>query len=196
MCEPATIIAAVGTVIGAYGQYQQGQSAKAYSEYQSKMSEYNAAVARNNAIYARMQAEDSERRGGMAEDLHRSRVRQAMGSARARLAANGMDVNTEVGLDLQADSAAAGEYDAQIIRLNAMREAFGYRQSAANMESGAAGLDSQAGAFRTQGAMQARSGMAGAFGTMLTGAGAAYDKFSSWRTKQPNKFGFSPGAGV
>lgn len=124
MCEPATLAATtlalttIGTGVSALGQIQQGR--------------YQAAVARNNARLAGMQAEDAERRGKIAEQQQRRRTGLTLGTQRAALGGQGTALDEGSPLDILGDTAATGELDALTIRSNAGREAWGLRARAGN----------------------------------------------------------------
>lgn len=148
MCDPVTALIVAGATVGAYGEYQQGQ--------------YAAAQGRENARVANMQAEDSLRRGAIEEDQQRSRMRAILGSQRAAMGANGTTASG-TNLGLLAETAQFGEVDALTIRNNAAREAFGYKNQAAQELN--AGRNAK------------RAGTMGAFSTLLTGGAQAFGSF-------------------
>lgn len=181
MCvEPATLAmisaaaSVLGTGVSAFGQVQAGQAAKAAGDY-------NAAVARNNQIVAEQQAADAQRRGDVAETEQRRKVRMLAGTQRAALAASGVQLDSGTALDILGDTAAMGELDALTIRNNAEREAYGYRVQGVNFGA-EAGLQS----MRGQSAMT--SGLIGAGGTVLSGAGNVTDRWLTY-----NKLGIVGG---
>lgn len=159
MCEVATaslVLAGVATAMGAYGTYQQGQQQKAQAEYQ-------AAVANNNAIIAERQAQDSLDRGRVEEQQHRLKVAQMKGTQRSALAASGVQVDSGSALDVVADTAMMGEFDALTIRNNAEREAYAYRVQGSNYQA-------ESGLYSLAGRNAARNGSFGAATTLLGGA--------------------------
>ena len=95
---------------------------------QSKMAQYNADV-------QRQQAADAQRRGGVAEEAQRLKTQQMIGAQRAAAAANGVDISSGTPVDLLTQSAGFGERDAQNIRVNAAREAWGHQASAAQYDA-------------------------------------------------------------
>lgn len=135
-----------GGVTGAYGQYQAGQ--------------HNQKLMDANAQIADWQAQDALDRGKDEAAKHRSAVRRMVGSQRARLAAQGIDIESGSALDLQLDTARLGELDALTIENNAAREAWGYRVQAQD--------------YRTRGAIARYEGKQAAVGTLLTTGGKAY----------------------
>jgi hypothetical protein len=98
-------------------------SAKNNAKAQQNVANYNAQI-------SEIQADDAIVRGRKEEMRHRLGVRGMIGSQRAAFAAGGVDVNDGSALDVQMDTARWGEVDAQTIRTNALREAWGYRVAA------------------------------------------------------------------
>ena len=147
MCEPLTMaVAATALTMTAYSQYQQGQ-------YQKDLGNYNAKVDEIKATQA-LEA------GVAAEDAHRAKVRQMIGQQRAGMGASGVEVDSGTFGDILADSAAQGEMDAVAIRTNAMREAWGYRESAKQSVA--------------EGKWAGRSGTFNSLGTLLSGSVQTY----------------------
>lgn len=103
--------------LGAFGvagaQEAQGRWARETAEFDSRMME--------------LQAQDAERRGNIAANRTRAAGRRIIGSQRAALAAQGVDVSTGSAVDVQEDTAYQAELDAQQITANAWREAWGLR---------------------------------------------------------------------
>lgn len=123
MCiDPATaaVIGTIATVAGTgmqvFGSIQQGQAAQAASDY-------NAAVARNNAIAAEQQAATDE-------EQQRDRFRRAQAAARASLGISGQ-TGAGSAEDLLAENAATAELDAQAIRYGGQMRANAFRSQAA-----------------------------------------------------------------
>jgi len=129
-----------------------------------------------NARLLEAQAERTEQQGGKEAGLFRRKVRGVIGSQRAALAAQGLDVGSGTALDLQEETAKFGEIDATQIRKNAIRSAFGLR--------------SEAGNARDQGQLGRITGRSRAASALLTGginalgSGArAYEAFGAADTK-------------
>ena len=126
-------MAAASTVMGAIGKSQEGAA-------QAGMANYQAQLARNNQQVAEWNAQRALQQGQVDEQNQRFKTASVLGSQRAALASQGGDVDSGSPLDIQADTARAGEYDAQAIRNNAALKAYGYRVQAANA-GGEANLD-------------------------------------------------------
>jgi len=120
------VISAIGSAgMGAYGAYQSSQANKQAAAYQAQ-------IARNNATIAEWKAKDTEERGRTAEIDYRVKVEGFKGDQRAKLAAQGFDINEDDPLDILADTAGLGERDALTIRSNTEREAWKNRLDAQN----------------------------------------------------------------
>lgn len=123
MCEPVTIAYAVAAAAAAYGAYSASESSKAQAEYQSDM-------AANQAKVSKYQADDAIVRGG-EEAIKASREAERMrGTQVARLASNGLDISSGTPLSILEDTMYFGQQDANTIRNNAAREAWGYTTQA------------------------------------------------------------------
>lgn len=111
---------------------------------QAGMASYQAQVARNNQMIAEGYARRALQQGQVDEQNRRLKTAAALGSQRASLASQGGDVDSGSPLDLQADTARLGEYDAQAIRSNAALKAYGYRVQGYNDAADAGRADLQA----------------------------------------------------
>ena len=98
---------------------------------------------------------------GNAEAINRGRqTRQQIGSQRAAIGANGVVVDSGTAADIVRDTATIGAEDEAIIRNNAARAAWGFRE--------------QAKQERYQGKMGAINQLTGGLGTALTTGSTAY----------------------
>jgi hypothetical protein len=131
----ATMI--VGTALKTVGDIKSGNAMKRAGEKQQEAAESQAELGDYNANVAELQAEDAILRGELDEQRFRSLVRGAVGSQRAGMAAQGVDVNHGSAVDVQADAATLGELDALTIKTNARREAWGYEVQGENFKRGA-----------------------------------------------------------
>jgi hypothetical protein len=143
------------------------QQAKAAAQ----AAQYNAAVARNNAILAERRAQDAVVRGTEEEQQKRLQTAALRGQQLVMAAAGNVDTGYGSALDMLVDTTIQGELDALTIRTNAEREAYDFRMQAVN-ETGQAGLLTA----------QAKSSRAGGFleaaGTLLSGASGMYSSAS------------------
>ncbi|HEY9146833.1 MAG TPA: hypothetical protein VIN36_09130 [Thiobacillus sp.] len=101
---------------------------QAYGAYQSSKNEQ--AAYNYNATVNEQQAQDALARGDEAVSEHQRKVDQLKGRQRAVMAANGLDLGEGSALNILTDTDLLGAYDAQVIRKNAEREAWGHRAQA------------------------------------------------------------------
>lgn len=163
-------LSAASTITKFAGERQQATAAE-------RQGAYEQAVYNTDAQLAEQQAADAIARGKEAETRQRQATRGLIGSQRAALAAQGIEVDSGSALDVQADTAAMGELDALTIRNNAAREAYGYKVQALN--------------YRQQGQLAALSGKNQAaalrnesYSTLLTGAANTYGIYREFSGKQ------------
>ncbi len=145
-----------------------------------RQGEYERELYARNAALAEAQAQDAIARGHEAELRLRRRVRQMIGSQRAALAAQGVEVNADTAADIQRETGFLGELDALTIRNNARREAFGFRVQAADLaargELAQFAAANQAAALRTE-----------SLGTLLTGTAQTYGILRQYGGSGPKK---------
>lgn len=108
----------ISSLFGAYAAHQTGKAQKELME--------------RNAQIATYQADDALLRGNVAASRRIVQTKQTIGAQRVALAAQGVDVNSGSAADIQENSAAIGAIDAQTIKNNAAREAWGYKMNAAD----------------------------------------------------------------
>lgn len=119
MCDATAALVAMGVGGGmqAYGQYQSGK--------------FNADMANAQAGIAEQSSRDALGRGAADANASLQQAAKAASSQRAAMAAGGVDVGSGTALDVLADTASAGAFDAAIAKNNAAREAYGYQVQAA-----------------------------------------------------------------
>jgi hypothetical protein len=144
---PALQIA--GTIFAAYGAIRQGEA-------QSSAAKFNAQVAQQNADAAAQQ-------GDAAQQQQRRDAMRKLGLLQANFGASGLDPSTGSPLDVFADSVANATLDNQTVKYNYQMKALGYQNSAS--------LDSAEADNATT------SGYLSAAGTLLGGAGKAYQTY-------------------
>lgn len=105
--------------------------------------------------FAEGQAADTIRRGQAAESQELQKTRKLVGSQKAALAAQGIDIGAGSAFEIQTEADALGRLDASTIRNNAAR--------------GALGLSFQASALQTQQDITRITGRARRRSTLLTG---------------------------
>lgn len=158
--------AAAGATVSAVGARNQGIAAQQQAAYQ-------AAVARNNEVLAESAARDAKAKGDVLEQQKRQQIAQQEGMVRAVAGASGFDENSGSPLRIQESVAQVGEEDAQIIRNNAAREAYGYRTQGMNYAA-------QAGLDEAEGRNAATAGNLGAFSSIIGGASSVASRWSQY----------------
>lgn len=169
MAVPVMIASAV---VAAYGAYEGGQA-------QSGMYQYQAGVARNNALVASYNAQNALDRGEVMVQTKQQQTAQTEASYRAKAGGAGLDLSTGSPLNVQGDIAGLGELDALTIRNNAAREAWGYKVAGASFAG-------EAGAAETASQNAETGGALGAFSSILGGASQVASKWNRLQTSGAN----------
>ncbi len=193
MCELTTIALAVSAAAGAYGAYSSSQAAKGQAEYQAE-------VERNNATIAGYQRDDAIQRGGEEANRVQREAERMRGTQVARLASNGLDINSGTPLAILEDSVFMGQQDAATARTNAAREAWGYD---VQKQNALASADMYKTAAKNQKPWQAAGlsllGSAGQYamagGFKSTGGGDPGGTYGSTGVKVNGQQGFRAGRG-
>lgn len=178
MCDLMMALTLGSTLLGAAGAVQQGQATAASNRY-------NAQVQEMNATLADRRAKDALARGAVEEQRKRQQVAGLRGQQTAAMAANGVDLTFGSPLDTIVDSAVLGELDALTIRTNTAREAYDFKVGAVNQRAGATMSRMSADNAETSGYLKAG-------GTILGGAGRAYQ---GARTGNFGGYGYGGGFG-
>lgn len=122
--------------------YSQSQAIRAQSRHQRDMLETNQRI-------AEMQADDAIKRGDKEAAKIGQQVKQTVGSQRAALAAQGIDVDVGSAADIQESTRALGVQDMQTVRMNAWKEAWGLKVEALSLQ-GQASMVKAAGDFEAK----------------------------------------------
>ena len=123
-----------GALLGAFGAFKQGEADATASKYQ-------AGVAQNNARFAKLQADELQRRAKInaADAIERGQqlqvnkaleYRKMIGRQQAMLAHNGVVVNQDSALSLIQDAHAFAALDQETVLANAQREAIAIQTGA------------------------------------------------------------------
>ncbi len=163
-------MAATAAIITAGGAVYQGQAANEQAKYEQRIANQNAELEERNR-------RDAISRGETEQVRHYRKLAQAMGEARVRSSAAGLDVGFGSAADLESDIALIGYEDSAAISENTMKEVQGYDINAANyrMEGKAA---------RMRGKAAKTAGYISAAGTLLSSASQIG---SSYQAKRPPK---------
>ena len=172
-------LSAVSTAASVMGQISQQQAQQQAASAAQAQAIYQAQVARQNQELARRQAADALQRGAVAEQNRRSLTGQQIGQQTAALAAQGTDLEGSP-TDILGDTRAAGEFDAQTIKANAAREAYGYTVQGLGYGNEAI-LQSTRAANSTY-----TPNYLGAGASLLAGASTLGDKWRRFQTNNPD----------
>jgi len=146
----AAIAAIAGAAVQAYGSIQQGKAKKAAMQFNTRVNQQNAEMARADAA---LEAKQQDRIN-----------RQRLGSIIAANAASGFSMDGGSVFDVLADAAAQGELQKQSILYQGEQRARGYLNTAK--------LDEMSGEAAV------RSSYTGAASSLLSGAGNTYGALS------------------
>jgi len=131
----ATSIA--GVAMSTISGYNQSKAAQDQAKYQ-------AAVSRNNQIIADRQAEDTLKRGEIAANAQRLKAQQFASRQFVTMAGQGVDVTNGSSVNLLADTAELGQFDAEKIKGNARQASYEQRVQGYNAGTQAGLYDAQA----------------------------------------------------
>jgi len=165
------IISLASTVIGT-GLSVAGQAQRASAD--AAQANYMAQVARRQQELAERNARLAEQQGAVEEDQSRLKTAAVKGAQRAQLAAQGGDINSGSPSDIIADTARAGEFDAQTIRSNVRHRVYNLRLQADDAAS-------RASAYDVQGANALASLPYGIGSSLLSGASGVIDKWDRYK---------------
>jgi hypothetical protein len=127
MCEATTLMVA-SMAIGAASAYVSYDTNKQAGKVQEAMAENNARLAADDAANAMAM-------GDRESEQQTWRTRAILGQQRAAVAAQGIDPTMGTPLELLGETAMFGEVDQQTIRLNAARNAWGFRAQETNIRN-------------------------------------------------------------
>lgn len=166
MAQAPVFAASVGlnAVQGAAQTFASVEAQKAQAAFQRQQLDINRR-------FSEMQAEDALARGERDVQAARRKTAGLIGSQRAALAAQGVDIGRGDAADIQLETAELGAMDELTIRNNAYREAFGFRTQALQ--------------FGSQGAFAGIAARAGISQTILTGGA----QFASGTLDAASRFG-------
>lgn len=146
----------VSGAIGLIGAIQEAKAAKERGEAQGYALNYQAQVARYNAMFA-------TRLGMNAAETQSFKTGANVSAIKAAQAANGVDVNSGSASRVAGSAEKLGKADALTIRANAARTAFGYTTQSILQ-------DVEADEARKAGQLDASAAMIGGIGSLVGGA--------------------------
>lgn len=162
-------LSAIGVATSVAGEMQQASAQSAAAKYQSEVAAGNQKIAEQNANYM---AASGEAQAALQEQKTRAEV----GSIAAAQASSGVDINSQTSSNVRTSKGELGALDAQTIRSNAARQAYGY-------EVQGAGFQNSASADIAQSNNAITAGGVGAGGSLLNGFGNEAMNYSSAMNK-------------
>lgn len=135
--NPFFILQAMSAGSDAIGSYFGARTARTNARSQ-------AAISRINARISDLRAKDALMTGQRQEQARRMQTTQQKSAAKVAMAANGIDLGSDVATNLLASTDYVGEVDANAIAANAIKSAWGYQTEASNLRTQGSMLDSQA----------------------------------------------------
>ena len=162
---PLAIMGIAGAGMQAVGAVESGDAAKASSDYQAQ-------VARNNALIATQNETWEAQSGAAKETAEGMKTADAVGKTKAAQGASNIDVNTGSAADVRTAESKLGALDALTIRSNTSRKAYGY---AVQSESDTA----EAGLLQQQGSQQQTAGDISGVADFLSGASSVGGKYAN-----------------
>ena len=166
----AQVAIATGTI--ATGISAVGAGAAAYSAF--KQSQFQAQVAKNNAIIAKNNADSALESGQAAESASRERTSLRVGAALAAQGANGVDVGFGSPALVRGSLINEGELDALTVRHNAAVNALGYIQQSQ-------GYSAEASADQMAGTNALIGGALNVGSSFIGGASSLYSKIAGFQ---------------
>jgi hypothetical protein len=157
----------IGAGVGAAGAIQSAQT-------QSAAANYQAQVARNNAITQEQNASYERQKTAVEAQNQDLKNRANLGGILASQGADGFDLGSKSLVDTRSSAAELGRLDTLTTANNGERKAQAYDQAAVNAEASAGMYDMTASNSKSAGALSA-------FSTLLTGATGFGDRWSSFK---------------
>lgn len=167
-------LAVVSMVMTGVGAIVQAAGAKQAADAQSKAYQYQAAVAQQNQQIAQQYAAQETARGEQMAQRKQQETAQRVGAVTAATGASGLDPGSGSALRLQDDTLAMGRLDAETIRYNANKAAYGYKLQGTSYENQAR-LDDMAADSAS------RSGNLSAFGDIISGGASVSNKWAAFK---------------
>ena len=148
---------AAGAAMGTVGSYYSARNTKSNLQLQANLADTNAQIAELGAQSALAQ-------GAKEEQRSRLQTTALKKSQRVALAANGVDLGQGSAAELLTSTDLMGDIDANTIKANALRSAWGYRTQATNYQNQA--LMDRAAAGTISPGMSAAASLLGSAGSV------------------------------
>lgn len=174
MCNASLALGAqgAGAAASAVGSYYSAQSQKSSLNLQASLADINAQTAESTAQSALLA-------GDRQEQSVRLRTAQLKSKQTVALAANGVDLSQGSALRTLTDTDVMGDIDANTVKANAVRAAWGYRTQATSFQNQA--LTSRAGASAVSPLMAGATSLLGG-ASQVAGSWYAFNKSGAFST--------------
>ena len=126
MCNAAAAQMGIGMVTSSANAAIELNDIDEQQRMSSQISKFN----KNMADFG---SADTAQRGGQTEGTSRMKYSQLIGEQKSALSASGVNTQSGSAYDVMADASLMSEYEAQLIRNNAAREAWGYKVKKAEL---------------------------------------------------------------
>lgn len=174
MCNASFALGAqgAGAAASAVGSYYSAQSQKSSLNLQASLADINAKTAESTAQSALLA-------GDRQEQSVRLRTAQLKSKQTVALAANGVDLSQGSALRTLTDTDVMGDIDANTVKANAVRAAWGYRTQATGFQNQA--LTSRAGASAVSPLMAGATSLLGG-ASQVAGSWYVFNKAGAFST--------------
>jgi len=165
----ATGMAVAGVATSLYGLYESKQQADALE----RQSQFNAQQMRTNAAQLDVRAEEAGKQAlDDAVDVQQD-ISRMIGTQKVNLAAQGIDIGSEVSTQIRRDTERIGAEDVQTLKNNAWKEAWGMKTQAQDLrmqaDMGITAGGERARSTMVTGGLSAVQGLTSAYGTYKRG---------------------------
>jgi hypothetical protein len=164
-------VSAIGAGVGAMGAIQSANAQKASADYQAQVAANNQKTAQQNAAFAAA--------SGEAQAANKAQqTRAQVGAVEAQQGSFGVDINSPTASAVRTSQGELGALDADTIRSNAARQAYGYEGQANNFGNAEQADIAQGNNAATAGDFNAGSGLLSGFGNAGLNYAGALNKAS------------------
>lgn len=165
MAMASLIAQAGGVATSTIGSYYAAKGQRTALKLQARIAEVNARIAEG-------QARDALQRGERQEQAARMGAAQLRSSQRAAMGSSGIDLGSETAAAILTSTDYLTEVEADTIKANALREAWGFRMDAGQSRSEAA---------MARAARKGISPLGDAASTLITGAAQVAGSYAAFR---------------
>lgn len=154
--------------VGAVGSLVGGIASGNAANYQAKIAENNAVIARQNAAHSAAATASQTEQAGL-------KARAQSAGVRAGIAANNLDVDTGSPVDVQTSQREIGALDTETVANRGAEEVYGYQsqavgyQAQSKLDRSEAGSDYLGGVLKAAGGLAANPSVDSTFSSLMSG---------------------------